>query len=199
VCKTASSISLLLGDETDIGDDSQSVRTFSRASTLDLLPDGDSGIVEAERIQGSHAQTVLQGNRHAATSRSECTVAYKTVDRETPQCFIVPEADRQPEYSAGSALHGTGQCKPCAWFWRPQGCFNFSECQHCHMCDRGKLKKLKKANAQLSKQTGKQSTTSRGACSQQTELKTVETAAGAAVPSPQFFVMMPGLLVYQCR
>jgi len=198
VCKTTSSISLLLED-TDFGDDRQSIQTFSRASTLDSLPDEDRGFVEAERIQGSHAQRVFQGSRHAVTSRSECTVSSKTVETETPQCFIVTEADRQPEFSAGSALHGTGQCKPCAWFWRPQGCLNFSECQHCHMCDRGELKKLKKANVRLYKHTSKQSTTSRGACSYQTELKTVASDAGAAWPSPIFFVMMPGLSVYQCQ
>eukprot|EP00933_Yihiella_yeosuensis_P060728 TRINITY_DN634_c1_g1_i1.p1 TRINITY_DN634_c1_g1~~TRINITY_DN634_c1_g1_i1.p1 ORF type:complete len:336 (-),score=69.96 TRINITY_DN634_c1_g1_i1:122-1042(-) len=59
--------------------------------------------------------------------------------------IIVPLQDRQPEISEGSQLHESGQCKPCAWFWRPQGCFNYDACTHCHLCLPGELKKLKKA------------------------------------------------------
>lgn len=50
----------------------------------------------------------------------------------------------QPQPSAGSALHGTGQCKPCAWFWKPQGCVNAEKCYHCHLCPEGELKLRKK-------------------------------------------------------
>lgn len=60
---------------------------------------------------------------------------------------IVPLSERQPETSVGSALHGS-QCKPCSWFWRPQGCFNSRDCAHCHMCLPGELKRLKKAKQQ---------------------------------------------------
>ena len=28
--------------------------------------------------------------------------------------------EQEPLASVGSALHGTGNCKPCAWFWKPQ-------------------------------------------------------------------------------
>ena len=66
---------------------------------------------------------------------------------------------------------GTGNCKPCAWFWRPQGCANGAvrlleqrkrkarrrrtevtldaiyakECGHCHLCSAAELKARKKA------------------------------------------------------
>lgn len=39
--------------------------------------------------------------------------------------------------SHGAVLHATGQCKPCAWFWKPEGCGNGRECLHCHLCRRG--------------------------------------------------------------
>eukprot|EP00913_Durusdinium_trenchii_P028149 g26393.t1 len=52
---------------------------------------------------------------------------------------IVPLSIRQPEASVGSAHHGI-QCKPCSWFWRPQGCFNSRDCAHCHMCLPGELR-----------------------------------------------------------
>lgn len=47
--------------------------------------------------------------------------------------------------SAGSALHGTGRCSPCAWFWKPRGCNSHGECSYCHLCPEGELKSRKKA------------------------------------------------------
>lgn len=58
---------------------------------------------------------------------------------------VVPKVQRQPESSMGSNVHGSGQCKPCAWFWKDQGCQNGKDCQHCHTCDEGELKRRKKA------------------------------------------------------
>jgi hypothetical protein len=52
---------------------------------------------------------------------------------------------KQPSSSKGSALHGTGQCRPCAWYWKQGGCQNGAECFHCHMCPEGELKNRKKA------------------------------------------------------
>mmetsp|Transcript_29123 Transcript_29123/g.61890 ORF Transcript_29123/g.61890 Transcript_29123/m.61890 type:complete len:673 (+) Transcript_29123:108-2126(+) len=46
--------------------------------------------------------------------------------------------------SPGSALHGTGMCKPCGWFWRPGGCGNGKECRHCHLCPEGEIKARRK-------------------------------------------------------
>lgn len=65
---------------------------------------------------------------------------------------IVPFDQRQPEHSKGGQLHGTGQCKPCAWFWRPQGCDNGADCGHCHLCTAAELKVRKKAKKHTQKQ-----------------------------------------------
>merc|ERR1711933_678201 len=65
--------------------------------------------------------------------------------QSAPEVTIAPLSDRQPEYSIGSEMHGIGDCKPCAWFWRPQGCSNGAECRHCHMCDQSQFKIRKKA------------------------------------------------------
>jgi hypothetical protein len=40
--------------------------------------------------------------------------------------------------------HCSGQCRPCAWFWRPSGCRNGEECGYCHLCPEGELKSRKK-------------------------------------------------------
>lgn len=47
--------------------------------------------------------------------------------------------------SIGSALHATGRCSPCAWYWDPRKCQNGVNCQYCHICPEGELKRRKKA------------------------------------------------------
>jgi len=47
--------------------------------------------------------------------------------------------------SQGSKLHSCGECKPCAWFWKASGCASGKECDYCHLCSAGELKKRKKA------------------------------------------------------
>jgi hypothetical protein len=56
-----------------------------------------------------------------------------------------PSPVRKPQASAGAELHGTGRCRPCGWFWKPEGCVHGAECCHCHMCPEGELKARKKA------------------------------------------------------
>jgi len=46
--------------------------------------------------------------------------------------------------SIGAALHSSGQCKPCAWFWKPESCQWGADCQHCHLCPIGELRRRKK-------------------------------------------------------
>eukprot|EP00933_Yihiella_yeosuensis_P072873 TRINITY_DN81419_c0_g1_i1.p1 TRINITY_DN81419_c0_g1~~TRINITY_DN81419_c0_g1_i1.p1 ORF type:complete len:269 (-),score=58.48 TRINITY_DN81419_c0_g1_i1:141-911(-) len=51
--------------------------------------------------------------------------------------------------SQGSALHGTGRCRPCAWFWKPGSCQNEANCSYCHLCPEGELKNRKKAKVAM--------------------------------------------------
>eukprot|EP00929_Paragymnodinium_shiwhaense_P061717 TRINITY_DN3084_c0_g1_i2.p1 TRINITY_DN3084_c0_g1~~TRINITY_DN3084_c0_g1_i2.p1 ORF type:complete len:384 (+),score=71.73 TRINITY_DN3084_c0_g1_i2:83-1234(+) len=46
--------------------------------------------------------------------------------------------------TVGSAVHGTGECRPCAFFWKPQGCGNGVNCSFCHLCDSGEKKRRAK-------------------------------------------------------
>mmetsp|Transcript_54578 Transcript_54578/g.127627 ORF Transcript_54578/g.127627 Transcript_54578/m.127627 type:complete len:176 (-) Transcript_54578:193-720(-) len=36
--------------------------------------------------------------------------------------------------SLGSEKHAIGECRPCAWFWKPLGCRSGSSCTYCHLC-----------------------------------------------------------------
>lgn len=87
------------------------------------------------------------GHAEQISKADDCLVTPQSAH----QGLIVPAPLRQPEASIGSALHGTGQCKPCAWFWKPEGCSNSSNCRHCHMCGKGQLKISKKIRMQARK------------------------------------------------
>lgn len=54
------------------------------------------------------------------------------------------EAELKGVPSKGSEWHGTGRCRPCAWFWKQQGCQSAGECKYCHLCPEGELKSRKK-------------------------------------------------------
>eukprot|EP00927_Polykrikos_kofoidii_P054689 TRINITY_DN49078_c0_g1_i1.p1 TRINITY_DN49078_c0_g1~~TRINITY_DN49078_c0_g1_i1.p1 ORF type:complete len:333 (+),score=56.09 TRINITY_DN49078_c0_g1_i1:28-999(+) len=71
-----------------------------------------------------------------------------------PPLPIVPIALRTPSASVGAVLHGTGMCKPCAWYWKPQGCDNSQHCQHCHLCPSSELKNRKKAKVAAYRASG---------------------------------------------
>jgi hypothetical protein len=46
--------------------------------------------------------------------------------------------------SVGSTFHASGTCRPCAWFWKHQGCSNGKQCRHCHLCPQGEIKRRRK-------------------------------------------------------
>ncbi|CAE6941579.1 unnamed protein product [Symbiodinium sp. CCMP2592] len=69
-------------------------------------------------------------------------------DEEGATMGAVPaflEAQALP--SKGSVQHGTGLCKPCAWFWKLQGCKNGADCLHCHLCPETEVKDRKRRKA----------------------------------------------------
>lgn len=67
----------------------------------------------------------------------------RSVAADVSATMNVDATDEFP--SQGSLLHGTGTCRPCAWFWKAGGCRNAKECLHCHLCPEGELKARKKS------------------------------------------------------
>lgn len=53
--------------------------------------------------------------------------------------------------------HAVGQCKPCTFFWKPEGCRKSEACHHCHLCPPSALKdrKLQKVMARRQEKAGK--------------------------------------------
>lgn len=99
----------------------------------------------------------------ASPATGEHPVQREPAFEVTASPVITPLEQRQPELSKGGQLHGSGNCKPCAWFWRPQGCVNSQECLHCHLCTAAELKIRKKAKraAQKHRSAGSESPESR--------------------------------------
>lgn len=50
--------------------------------------------------------------------------------------------------SVGSALHGTGNCKPCGFFHK-NGCKAGVECTFCHLCDSGEKKRRQREKREM--------------------------------------------------
>jgi len=55
----------------------------------------------------------------------------------------------------GSTGHWTGDCKPCAFFYK-RGCTNGTQCVFCHLCDSGEKKRRQKAKVQQLKEMRRQ-------------------------------------------
>ncbi|CAJ1373662.1 unnamed protein product [Effrenium voratum] len=62
---------------------------------------------------------------------------------KTARCKSAPASTRGGTSSLGSLQHNAG-CKPCAWYWKPGGCRNGSNCHHCHLCPQGELTRQRK-------------------------------------------------------
>lgn len=82
------------------------------------------------------------------TMRSEKSMDSNASPKHNSQSQSSPQQPQQladdGEDCPGSSLHGTGHCRPCAWFWKPQGCQNGEECRHCHLCPEGEIKNRRK-------------------------------------------------------
>lgn len=103
---------------------------FSRQSTVE----GEARFSGPSTPDGAGREEVLFGDGAQEVARAMLLASEQ----------VAPLEERVPEDSVGSVLHGTGECKPCAWFWRPQGCQNGSECLHCHLCPRSAMKERRK-------------------------------------------------------
>mmetsp|Transcript_39409 Transcript_39409/g.117994 ORF Transcript_39409/g.117994 Transcript_39409/m.117994 type:complete len:458 (-) Transcript_39409:94-1467(-) len=78
--------------------------------------------------------------------RGECQLRLDASSQAGHQLASQPRVETTFEVTnPGSVLHGTGDCHPCAWFWKLPGCRNGAQCDHCHLCPEGEVKARKKA------------------------------------------------------
>merc|ERR1712087_666116 len=81
----------------------------------------------------------------------ECHPFKPEIEQNNPMLPQPPPGLQLPTNltSFGSSMHGTGNCKPCAWFWKPGGCTKGQDCTHCHLCPEGEIKARKNAKLTL--------------------------------------------------
>jgi len=81
-------------------------------------------------------------------------ISKESSKNEIGLCNMIPETlTKFP--SIGARLHGTRQCKPCAWFHKPEGCHRKEQCRHCHACGPEELTKRKKEKVTVLKAQAK--------------------------------------------
>jgi hypothetical protein len=87
--------------------------------------------------------------------------------------------------SRGSAMHGSGGCKPCAWYWKSVGCSKGQDCIYCHLCLEGELKMRRKAKMAALRSGQTASTTQDGCMEKDTEAEVRSEPCGAEASSAQ--------------
>lgn len=119
------------------------------------------------------------------------TEALTELGPAAPIAAIHPLEQRQPEHSRGGLLHASGHCKPCAWFWRPQGCNNGAECGHCHFCTAAELKVRKKAKKHTQKHRAPGSESPESCLDSDSPIRCVPTVAFVPIV---FVPLAPGIV-----
>lgn len=89
-----------------------------------------------------HESTVGPDTENELTAGSD-QEDEKELEREGRRQKAATISDSPTSSTAGSTLHGVGQCQPCAWFWKSTGCQRGRECTFCHLCPEGELKARK--------------------------------------------------------
>ncbi|CAK0874620.1 unnamed protein product, partial [Prorocentrum cordatum] len=98
-------------------------------------------------LQQPRVMSVVTPQRQVVVVQQQAPVRPAAAAPPAPCGAVALAPHRTPEWSAGAGLHGTGECRPCAWFWKPQGCAHARECNYCHMCPDGELKARKREKA----------------------------------------------------
>lgn len=127
----------------------------SEGADLDPVSIWAGGVLTCAGRRTSHEDPTL----HILSSKgpeSECSTtdgsdlcATNPLDVSTDDAFslMFPGQWATPDphlvLSIGSQGHYQGVCKPCAFFHKPEGCYQMSSCPYCHLCDPNEKKRRK--------------------------------------------------------
>lgn len=132
-----------------------------------LCPEGEAKMLLQAKLAGICLRAEKLATKHAdvpsvamfaSTDHGGSTASGTASLASTPRSLlpaIAPWESRNSvpfALSIGSMLHNCGNCSPCAWFWKPQGCQNGVDCGRCHLCPPGEVKNRKKAKLQVLRQ-----------------------------------------------
>merc|ERR1712187_850857 len=143
-------------------DDAETIRRSKTTSTLDDKRLANAYptdlVVRNTFLDFSEAPVFLQLRK--VKSAPSSPVAAKGVDLAPPAPAVLelasmlkpmPNLGSPDMPSVASAQHHLGECKPCAFFWKPAGCSNGVDCDYCHLCDAHEKKRRQKEKKALLK------------------------------------------------
>lgn len=106
---------------------------------------GEGSEAETTTASGSDRGLQSPSPTDATGSPPGCFLPLAPMAPTVPQLWPAPSHPlRVGTPSEGSALHESGVCRPCAWYWKPTGCQKETKCRFCHMCPDGEVKNRKK-------------------------------------------------------
>jgi len=126
---------------------------FSNVSTID----GATNF-----IRGGHSRESSSSTSAERQSWADMADEEDTVDK-FPEGAVVGSGPAMicDAFSRGSLLHGTGQCKPCAFF-HTKGCQSAARCLFCHLCpprEKQRRKKLQRNSNRITRDASKHTAT----------------------------------------
>jgi len=129
----------------------------------------------------------------------ESTASQSNSSNEGPAVIEEVWDERARMTSRGAEQHGTGECKPCAWNWKPGGCSNGYDCEFCHSCQeyelrdrrRERIASLKKAERAQRKVKSQKEKAVRARARKRTETSQVDVDAQTRAIQPGAYWFPP--------
>jgi hypothetical protein len=106
-----------------------------------------SSFLHENSIASDASTTISADEDQALTPPSGLSDDEVEAAKDTSATLKISLTDTLGLWSIGSAAHDSGTCKPCAFLWKDlkqPGCHHGRECQFCHLCLPGEVKRRKK-------------------------------------------------------
>eukprot|EP00928_Gymnodinium_smaydae_P083143 TRINITY_DN66399_c0_g1_i1.p1 TRINITY_DN66399_c0_g1~~TRINITY_DN66399_c0_g1_i1.p1 ORF type:complete len:277 (-),score=17.21 TRINITY_DN66399_c0_g1_i1:179-952(-) len=119
-------------------------------------------LVERDARSEGHGQNVSDGPHYMTLDRNSDVAHYHDLDEEFAAVASASKVGANPsasdtrphmggQWSIGSKDHAVRQCWPCAWAWRPGGCYKGMHCDFCHLCEDGAIQRQRKERKKAAK------------------------------------------------
>mmetsp|Transcript_15760 Transcript_15760/g.36231 ORF Transcript_15760/g.36231 Transcript_15760/m.36231 type:complete len:188 (-) Transcript_15760:46-609(-) len=79
----------------------------------------------------SSGSSPARRRHHGGQEEADADEGIKPLQKDGHEPRTAAEANGP---SVGSVFHVRGQCRPCAWHWRSEGCRSGADCRYCHLC-----------------------------------------------------------------
>jgi len=121
--------------------------SFSSTST-EARSSFSSNLSSSQRQQGRVSSSMEVGNLVVDEVRPPMDEQLADLPGDTTATVSRIEEQvgpNDPLWSEGSKSHQSGQCRPCAWFFKEKGCSLGRDCNFCHQCPDGQVRTRRKA------------------------------------------------------